>query len=123
VRHYHALNWAKFLRQHFNYGRGAFTYHYSKSFDGHVGRHIKQAGNRIRVEPATFYLNLALYPFKKSKPDIHALLLSILLGITQASNAAGFFWEKLLVRRPAQLPLTTHKPPAMSDGLDGTVQR
>jgi GT2 family glycosyltransferase len=52
VYHAHALTLRTFLRQHFRYGRGAFHFHQARTERGQ---------NRIRLEPASFYVNLLRY--------------------------------------------------------------
>ena len=84
VYHSHRLTFRSFIRQHFKYGRGAFHFHTARTKRGHL---------KIKVEPKTFYLNLLRYPFIQ-KYHLRAPLLSILLVISQISNAIGFFWER-----------------------------
>lgn len=86
VYHCHKLTFRTFLRQHFTYGRGAFYFHKARARRGH---------NKIQVEPKHFYLNLFSYPFVQ-KYSFKAPSLSILLLISQVSNAIGFFWERFI---------------------------
>lgn len=90
VYHFHTLNFRTFWRQHFNYGRGAFHFHQVRARLGQ---------EPLRLEPLSFYLNLLQFPFSQVK-DRRALLLSALLVVTQAANAAGFFWEMRKRTRP-----------------------
>ncbi len=85
--HGHILNLPRFWRQHFNYGRGAYFFHLKRSLEGR---------DRLNPEPIRFYLELVRYPFtlKVRRPG----LLSTLLCLSQAANAAGYFWEKSLNR-------------------------
>jgi len=85
VYHSHTLTFRTFVRQHFNYGRGAFYFHQVRAKRGH---------QQIKVEPGAFYLNLLRYPFTQ-KYRSKALLLSILLVISQVANITGFFWENI----------------------------
>jgi len=89
VYHSHALTLSKFSRQHFNYGRGAYSYH-----------QIRRRRNQrltIKSEPITFYLNLLRYPFSKSG-DIRAFVSMSLLLLSQIVNVFGFFFEKIKQR-------------------------
>ncbi|MCW5983162.1 MAG: glycosyltransferase [Bryobacteraceae bacterium] len=83
VHHYHRLTPAGFYRQHFRYGRGAFRHHY-----------LVGSGNWLkgRYERWTFYLGVPAQPFKRV-PLRRAPLQSVLLAVSQAANATGFFWE------------------------------
>ncbi|MHC5935611.1 glycosyltransferase family 2 protein [Nostoc sp.] len=85
VYHAHKLNLQTFCLQHFNYGRGAFSFHRNR---------IQRTNESIKVEPLQFYLNLLIYPLiqNSSQPGI---LVSILFLISQVANVAGFFWEHL----------------------------
>ncbi len=88
--HRHPLTFRMFLRQHFNYGRGAFAYHQIRAL-----RNIEP----IRIEPFSFYLNLIRYPFREQRSHSCGLL-ALLMGITQLANASGFFWEKFQFGEP-----------------------
>lgn len=81
VYHSHAMTLRKFWRQHFNYGRGAASFHRAR------GR--RNTGD-VKLEPISFYLNLLRYPFSQSD-EIRALPLAALLLLSQAANAVGFF--------------------------------
>ncbi len=81
--HYHSLSLRKFAAQHFNYGRGAFFHHRLRAARG---------AGRIKVEPFRFYTRLIRSPYSL-EPDNRPFLVSLLLVLTQAANAAGFFWE------------------------------
>lgn len=82
--HAHALTLRRFWQQHFNYGRGTFRFHQVRAQGG---------WGSFRPE-LKFYWNLLYYPFLKTI-GWRSLLLWALLGIAQAANAAGFFWEKM----------------------------
>lgn len=88
VLHYHVLDARSFLRQHFNYGRGAYLF-----------REACVDVNRTepRIEPVSFYLRLIRYPGRRTRFR-SAVSLSILLLLSQASNACGFAWQKLADR-------------------------
>lgn len=99
IYHGHRMTLRGFLRQHFNYGRGAFYYHRARARrrDGH-----------IRVEPPSFYLNLlrqAALRTRSPRPWLNVLL----IGVSQVANAAGFFWE-LLRRRQRRAPAVSAEP-------------
>jgi len=86
VYHYHALTLSSFTRQHFYYGRGSFQYHQARARRGH---------KRVKLEPFSFYLNLLRYRFWN--PDgRRALLLFVLLVISQASTGMGFLVERMI---------------------------
>ena len=85
VTHAHPLTFRAFLRQHFNYGRGTFRYR------------TMQASLRARqmsLEPMSFYLNLlrASRSVARTKRNVR---LTLLLGVSQVANAAGFVWESM----------------------------
>jgi hypothetical protein len=84
VYHAHDLTFRTFLRQHFHYGQGAFCF---RRIRARFGQH------RVKVEPPTFYFNMFRYPFVSAQ-GINALILMLLLVVTQVVNAAGFFWER-----------------------------
>ncbi len=87
VLHAHSLTWRGFLRQHFEYGRGAWAYRLARA-----ARHAA----RVRVEPWTFYRDLLTYPVRTS--GWGSLHLSGLVVVAQAANAAGFLAEALRAR-------------------------
>jgi GT2 family glycosyltransferase len=80
VTHRHELTGAGFLRQHFDYGRGARLF-----------RDLRAArrGERVRIEPPRFYLGLLRYPFGRAHGRRAAWLVALLV-LAQATNAAGF---------------------------------
>ncbi len=84
VHHAHALTFRTFLRQHFSYGCGAFCFHQVRA---------RRGQHRVKVEPPAFYVNMLRYPFVSAQ-GVNALILMLLLVVTQAANAAGFFWER-----------------------------
>jgi GT2 family glycosyltransferase len=85
VSHAHSLALGTLWRQHFTYGRGAFSFHRTRA---------ERGGGSVRVEPLSFYLNMARYPFKYASLR-RAMSVSFLLMITQAANACGYFSEKV----------------------------
>jgi glycosyltransferase involved in cell wall biosynthesis len=85
VYHAHALTFRTFLRQHFNYGRGAFRFHKARA---------RRDSGRSIVE-VKFYLNLLslLRDPISQVPGRRALLLATLLVVWQIANTLGFLWE------------------------------
>jgi glycosyltransferase involved in cell wall biosynthesis len=83
VQHEHHLSARSFVRQHFNYGRGAFFFHRSRS---------TRAEGGIAPEPIGFYGDLLRYPLR-SDGRRRAYGDVLLIGLTQVVNAAGFFYE------------------------------
>lgn len=98
VRHAHKLSLYAYARQHFIYGRGALHF-----------RQARAARNAepVRVEPKEFYTQLLTYPWREGEP--HAMTSMCLLFLSQAANAAGFFFEKYFGP-----PI----PPALSPGAE-----
>lgn len=90
VQHRHDLSFFGFLRQHFNYGTGAFLFHRKRRV------YIK---NRIHLEPFRFYTDLIVLPFKGKKKNFRTLMLGGCLVLSQFCNASGFFWEKQRMKR------------------------
>ena len=88
VYHTRPLTARSFCAQHFNYGCGAFYFHTLRARDG---------DGRVRLEPGSFYLNMFRRAFTEASGP-RACALVMLLAVTQAANASGFFWSKL--RRP-----------------------
>jgi len=93
VHHSHSLTFGKFCLQHFNYGQGAYRYHQIRSG-------CKEG--LLELEPLTFYLDLLRYPLLKSKPG-KALVLALLLLISQVANTWGFFFAKSIRRKSQSL--------------------
>ena len=83
VFHAHRLTFRTFLRQHFNYGRGAFQFRQARA---------QRSPDRLRLEPFSFYLKLLRYPCSQAR-GWQALLVAALLAVTQAARGAGFLWE------------------------------
>lgn len=85
VYHRHFLSPRSFLRQHYNYGRGAFHYRKVQAIKSHKG---------VPLEPLSFYWNLVRYPLANSHSK-QPWLLAALMGLSQAATATGYFREKL----------------------------
>jgi GT2 family glycosyltransferase len=84
VYHAHSLTFRSFVRQHFNYGRGAFCFHQVRA---------RRGDGRIQIEPLSFYLNLLAYSYSGTRGG-WAPIVALLMVTTQVANAAGFFLEK-----------------------------
>jgi GT2 family glycosyltransferase len=91
VGHAHPLTFRSFVRQHFNYGRGAALFH---------ERRVRRGEPRVKVEPWRFYAEVVAAPFRRAAPGA-ALPQAALLVLTQAANAAGFFTGAVGRRSPA----------------------
>jgi GT2 family glycosyltransferase len=90
VRHAHQLSLRGFLRQHFNYGRGAFTFH---------GADAAAADGRFAAW--RFYTGLVASPLRsRSTPPGRAARLAALLVSSQAATAAGYLWQARMDRTP-----------------------
>ena len=89
VYHAHDLTFRTFLGQHFRYGRGAFCFHQIRA---------RRGQHRFKVEPLAFYFNMLRYPFVNAK-GVNALILMLLLVVTQVVNTAGFLWERTSGKR------------------------
>jgi glycosyltransferase involved in cell wall biosynthesis len=89
VLHSHPLTFMRFLRKHFEYGRGAFHFRRARA-----NRHA----DRVRVEPLRFYVELVLTPFRHNRSPQSAALGALLL-LSQVANAAGFLVDALHQRR------------------------
>lgn len=87
VYHNHDLRISSFIMQHFNYGRGAHRFHTIRARRSHT---------RVKLEPIDFYYRLLWYPFTIKTGRI-AVLIALLIALTQVSNAIGFLSE-LFVR-------------------------
>lgn len=87
VLHAHPLTPFGFIRQHFDYGRGAWNYRSARA-----ARRMA----RVRVEPWAFYRDLLAYPVRtRGWRSVH---LSGLVVVAQAANAAGFLAAALRAR-------------------------
>lgn len=96
IYHEHSLHLISFWRQHFNYGRGAWLYRWLRS---------QRKEETVHLESPSFYLNLVTFPLTMAR-DIRAFVLTGMLFFTQAANASGFFYEKLIGRQQKKkLPL------------------
>jgi GT2 family glycosyltransferase len=101
VHHAHTLDFRRYWRQHFNYGRGAWY------FRRQIAR---RDPDPVRLEPLRFYTELVLYPIRQSGWR-GSLRLSLLLAIAQVANALGFFFE---LSRPCHAGDVRPKPGGLS---------
>lgn len=83
VMHHHALSLRRFSRQHFNYGCGAWRFHQSRA---------QRDAAAMKIEPGEFYWSLLRFPYRDNRA--RAASLSALLALSQAANAAGFFYTR-----------------------------
>ena len=81
VVHAHPLTLATFVRQHRNYGRGAYQLRRR--------RPAGAAGATVGPEPVRFYLRLLADPFGR-EPFPRAVTQSALLAVTQVATAVGY---------------------------------
>jgi GT2 family glycosyltransferase len=93
VLHAHALSTKKFFRQHFEYGRGAFRFH--------QGAGSNRAGALGELH---FYAALPRLAARRlsGEAPIRRLSLSLLLGVWQLANAAGYGRERISAWRRAR---------------------
>lgn len=88
VKHAHSLSLKRFIRQHYNYGRGANNFHRIRAL---------RTSEKMRIEPPRFYIDLLLYPWKSGERN--KAYITFLIFLSQAANAAGLFTEKLRTGR------------------------
>jgi GT2 family glycosyltransferase len=85
VDHYHQLTAARFLRQHYRYGRGA----------GHLAkRRLARGQERLTPEPLSFYSRMFAHPFE-GRGLIRGAAVSGLVIAAQAIGVAGMVHEAL----------------------------
>jgi len=87
VMHSHHMGFIPFFHQHFNYGKGARMYHLERKL-----REQPVPG----IEPASFYANMIVFPFRRKK-IIRGAVLSLLIGITQVAHTFGYFWQRFAI--------------------------
>ncbi len=85
VRHFHAMNLGEFLRQHFKYGYRAGLFHEKRK---------ARSKEKLRLEPPRFYMDLILFPFRRKRGK-QALLICLLMILSQVANFAGFSGSRL----------------------------
>ena len=84
IRHAHRLGFASFVRQQWNYGRGAFHFRESR---------LRRGAQPLRPQPLSFYLNLLRYPYRGGITP-KATFEAALLAASQGVNALGYLYEK-----------------------------
>lgn len=91
LAHNHRLSLRKFLKQHFNYGKGAAVFHQQRT--------LRRTGRLI--DEMTFHRQLPRLAWNRLRrePPAKALQLSFLLILWQIANAAGYFYGRM--RLPA----------------------
>jgi GT2 family glycosyltransferase len=84
ILHAHHLTLARFWRQHWAYGRGAYHFHTARS---------RRGAGPMRPEPLRFYLDLIRYPLQR-QPAVRGVLQAGLLGVSQVANVLGYLRER-----------------------------
>lgn len=79
VRHSHNLTLRKFLRQHFNYGRGILAFRLMRRDREH---------RKLVPEPSTFYFDLVTSPMR-AKASGHRFRAAALIAVAQVATMAG----------------------------------
>lgn len=82
VQHSHHLTLTAFCRQHFQYGRGAYQFHRMRT----------RRGSRILKPDLRFYASVCRRALL-SPLSWKSVRMAGLMGLWQAANLAGFFWE------------------------------
>ncbi len=88
VFHSHSMTLKGYLRQQYNYGKGAFHYNRLRS---------TRNGRRFSVEPLRFYIGMFQYPYRKQRL-LRAILFDLLFAASQGMNLAGFAFETTAYR-------------------------
>ena len=93
VKHEHRLSLWRYVRQHFNYGRGADFLRRSRA-------QLDAPAWRPKVEPLSFYVKLVTYPFGRVT-GLRAVALSLLLFVSQTAYVAGYLFQRAFqIRKP-----------------------
>lgn len=95
VYHSHDLSWSRFVRQHFNYGRGILFFRLKR----------RRFAGRLIPEHFAFYWKLILYPGRQSGVGGSPLHQTALIMVSQAATATGALWAAL-VERPTRRNIT-----------------
>jgi len=85
VFHWHHMSLATFVRQHFRYGMGAFTFR-------KILADLKAAP--MKLEPPAFYLGLLHYALSQENGQ-SKISRTLLTGCSQLAIAAGYLWKWL----------------------------
>jgi GT2 family glycosyltransferase len=104
IHHSHYLTPTGFLRQHFQYGRGAYQFR---------RRRAELSNEKIRLESLPFYLNLVRFPLRSGQGStVDRWGQTMLFLVSQIANAAGFLSERLWsAGRPRRKPARGHELP------------
>ena len=84
VYHVNPLRLQTYLRQHFNYGRGAFRFHLVRT---------KRQGLPMSLESKTFYPNLLIYPLVRERFK-EVIFSEALLLLSQVASLLGYLTER-----------------------------
>jgi len=104
VGHAHAMTLTTFMRQHYNYGRGAEWFRLAR----------KARGQRpLRLEPPRFYGRMLAWS-RRDKRGADALRAVALTMLSQVTNAAGYARERM--RAPRRDPVRGVPADAMGIG-------
>ena len=85
VDHGHTLDFARFNRQHFHYGRGAFDLQRSRARRGRAS---------LDVEPMRFYVGLIMHPLRQSL-SWRAVQLAFLNLWSLVAYVSGYLFERI----------------------------
>jgi glycosyltransferase involved in cell wall biosynthesis len=117
VDHAHALTFARFNRQHFNYGRGAFDLHRSRA---------RRGQGALTIEPVRFYSELITYPLRQSG-GWRGVELATLHFWSQVAYAAGYFFERIrrgwAIDSTAQAEASAYHDAADEPSLEATADQ
>jgi len=94
VHHAHDLTFTRFLRQHFDYGRGILVFRLTRR---------RRAGSAFVPEPAKFYVDLLLSPMTRTS-SVTRWRLMALLATAQLATLAGALREALTRPQPVSGP-------------------
>jgi len=84
VYHVNPLRLQTYLRQHFNYGRGAFRFHLFRT---------KRHGLPMSLESKAFYVNLLMYPLYRRRFK-EVIFSGALLLLSQVASLLGYLTER-----------------------------
>lgn len=87
IFHFHELDLRRYLRQHFNYGRGALHYHRT--------RVTSHAGEAKTARGIVFDFTAWRSLIRERRGPHSTFAIIALLFLWQAANTAGYFWEAM----------------------------
>lgn len=95
IGHAHRLTLRKYVRQHFGYGRGAAIYH---------ERRRKRGTGSLRTE-LPFHGRFSFLAWKRLRrePPGKMFVLILLCIVWQLANAAGYLYERFIVRKRVRM--------------------